>query len=466
MTLSSGGMIEVAGSERHGRIARWLSQRSPLGARTRDPLTGLAVREELLRRGPALLARAAGEGRPVALLVLDLDGLKGLNDSAGHHAGDRVLATVGSRLAAVCGPEALAVRLSGDEFAVLTWSLASREHGAALAQDIIDSIAAPLELDELTIAVSVSVGLATYDEDGDTIAVLLRAADQAMYAAKSAGTGLWRASTPAGRHEPGRTRRLLADLDSGRAASQLVMHYQPQVDARTGDAVGFEALARWDHPELGLLRARQFVPLAERSGNMGPLSSAVLELALDDLPRLRAAVPDARMSINVTRRHILGRGLVDDLCSRVARHGLSPSHIVLEITEPVTRTSTETAEVFGELSRRGFDVSIRGFGTARSSLTALWSNPAVREVKVDPSIVDALEHDEEVPRLVRALTGAAHGLGIRVVAEGVEDAATAALMRHLGCDVLQGYWLGQPTSLDGVEDWCRTWSLESDERLG
>ncbi|WP_170981555.1 putative bifunctional diguanylate cyclase/phosphodiesterase [Nocardioides dongxiaopingii] len=451
----------------HGGFARTTTDDDRLD-RSVDRLTGLAVREELLRRGPQLLGQPGGHG-PAAVLVLDLDDFKVLNDSAGHHVGDAVLAAVGARLRRTVGPEDLVVRLGGDEFAVVTAPLRHRDEAAGLAAALIAAVGQPLEVDELRLGVGVSVGIAVHDEDGGTVEELLRAADQAMYAAKAAGTGQWRASTPEALRSTGVTRRLLDDLRAGRAAEQLVLHYQPQVDLETGDVVGFEALARWDHPELGLLPPRHFIPLAERSGLMAPLGAAVLDRALGDLPRLQEHAPGARLSINVTPRHILGTGLVDDLTSRVHAHGASPEDVVLEITEPLTRTSPETTATFEELSRRGFGISIRGFGTARSSLTVLWSNPAVREVKVDPSIVAAIAEDggaeatagrRRTARLVRALASAARGLGIRVVAEGAEDPSSFALLHELGCEVVQGFAVSQPVAVDEVVRWCRARQAE------
>ena len=433
--------------------------------RGRDPLTGLPGRAELLELGAGFLECAAAEGRVATLLVLDLDGFKSVNDDAGHHVGDDVLVAVGARLVEVSETDDLVVRLGGDEFAVLTASPGRAGDGPGRAEAVIAALEAPLEVEDLRVAVSCSVGLATYGVDGGTVEELLRAADQAMYAAKAAGSGRWRASTPEDQAHHGRAERLRAELASGRAVDELVLHYQPQVafgPRGVRHVVGFEALARWDHAELGLLLPRHFIPLAERSGLMGPIADAVLERALRDLPRLQRSAPGARLSLNVGRRHLLSRGLVDHLTSRVAEHGVEPRHLVLEVTEPVTRSSPETATTFRALAERGFEVSIRGFGTARSSLTALWSNPAVREVKLDPSIVAGLDDPDSV-RLVRALTSAAHGLGIRVVVEGVEDGAAVGLLRDLGCEVLQGWWVCPPAGVDRVEDWCRR---RSEERSG
>ena len=430
-----------------------------------DPLTGLARREALLAQGPLLLAHAAGVGRPTVMLVLDLDGFKQLNDVAGHHVGDHVLAEVGARLRRTADHGDLVVRLGGDEFAVLSAPLEAPEAGADRARAFIRALTMPLEVDDLSLSVGVSVGLASYGQDGTTVEELLRAADQAMYAAKAAGSGQWRASTPLGSQDEGRTRRILADLDAGRAVEQLLLHYQPQVSMTTGDVVGFEALVRWDHDELGQLTAREFIPLAERTGSMGPITLAVLERALGDMAELQRLAPGARLAINVTRRHVLTRGLVDNLCASVRRHGLSPQDIVLEVSEPATGLASESSDVFDTLSRDGFAVSIRGFGTARSSLTALWNNPAISEVKVDPSIA-ALVEDDKTLRLVRALLSAAHSLGIRVVAEGVEEAAAAAALRRLGCDVLQGFVVCPPVPLAELRDWCASWRRERVLDLG
>jgi diguanylate cyclase (GGDEF)-like protein len=440
----------------------WRPARTP--AARRDPLTGLARREELDDHGPALLTHAAALGRTAVLMVLDLDGFKELNDVAGHHVGDHVLAEVGLRLREVFDEHDLVVRLGGDEFAVLSAPESSGDDGEgpdagtgpARARFVIDALAVPMEVDDLTVTVGVSVGLASSGVDGSTLEELLRAADQAMYAAKAAGSRQWRASTPPGADEERRSRRLTEDLEAGLAARQLQLHYQPQVAITTGDVVGFEALVRWNHPDLGLLAARDFIPLAERTGAMAAITDAVLEMALGDMVALQGHVPGARLAINVTRRHILARGLVDDLAEAAGRHGLDGRDIVLEISEPLTMLSAESHDVFASLSDGGFAVSIRGFGTARSSLTALWNNPSIREVKVDPSIVAELD-DDKTRQLVGALVSAAHSLGIRVVAQGVEDAASAAALGRLGCDVLQGYWVGAPTRLPDLGEWCRSW---------
>ncbi len=401
-----------------------------------------------------MLAAALAEGRPAAMLLLDLDGFKQLNDAAGHQFGDLVLVAVGQRLREVTRPDDLVVRLGGDEFAVLTRGSGGRDESAALAEAIIDAVSEPLDLEGLRASVGVSVGIARFNDDGNDVDQLLLAADQAMYAAKAAGTNQWRTSTPEDLASPGRTRRLLADLRTRLAAEHLVVHYQPQVSTHDRSVLGFQVLVRWDHPEFGMLRPRHFVPLAERSGLMSPITHAVLDRALADLPKLREEAPAAKVSINVTWRHVLGLGLVDDLRRRVDTHGLLPTDVVLEIPEPLTRGDSQPMATFEELDRHGFALSVKGFGGARSSLTALWSTPGVREIKVDESLASGAWRYPEA-RLLRAVTSAAHGLGMRVVAEGVEDAGSVDTLRQLGCDVVQGFGIGMPMPIDDVLSWQR-----------
>ena len=448
---------------------RWHDAVRWLRRTVRDPLTGLDGRDELDRRGPGLLSAALAEGRCVALLVLDLDRFKSVNDTAGHHVGDRLLCEVARRLRAVTSRDDLVVRLGGDEFAVLTGSIDDACAAEALAEAVVQEVGARWRVDDLTLAVGASVGVAMLGEDGETLDDLLRAADQAMYAAKREGRGRpgpgqWRAcrdhSATAVRLGPhgarpasARTPGLLRDLQDPDVARQIVVHYQPQVDLQTGSIVGFESLARWNHPRHGLLDAREFVPLAERSGLLGPVTEAVLDQALGDLGELQDTVPGARLSLNVTRRHLLAHDPLHGLLARLDRLGISHRDIVLEITEPLGASAPEVGDLFAELDEHGLGVSIRGFGTAGSSLTALWSNPAACEVKIDPSVVRSVTTDLDSRRLVKALVSAGHALGMRVVAMGVERPETAEALRELRCDVGQGFWFCRPGPLSAMAQW-------------
>ncbi len=420
-----------------------------------DSLTGLGLRGALELDGPGLLLDAAQHGRAAALLLVDLDGFKHLNDSAGHHVGDQVLTEAARRLEKAIRPGDLIVRLGGDEFAVLTRPLESLEEASLVAEQVLAVFDDLFAVEELALAVGASVGVATFPEDGETISALSLAADQAMYDAKESGNRSWRAWHQRGAYPTGWSARLLADLRSPRSRDQMVVHYQPQLEIRTGEIAGFDALVRWDHPEHGLLAARQFVPLAARSALLRPITAAVIQHSLDALPQLQAHAPGSRVSISMTRRHILGQDLVEQLVDALDERRLHPEHLMLKINEPLTRAQSAPQPIFEDLAERGIGVTIRGYGKAWSSLTALWRNPAVREVKIDPALGRDVLVDPRSMRLVRALAAGAHELGLRVAAESVEREDAVAVLSELGCDVVQGFWLCPPMTLSDTVEWCR-----------
>lgn len=414
-----------------------------LGSRGTDPLTGLPDRAQLHDHGPLQLALARASGRPAALLLLDLDGFKRINDLLGHHEGDAVLVEVARRLAGVVGPDDLLVRLGGDEFAVLTAPLDSVHAAAELAARVVEVVGEPLPVEELEVAVTASVGVALLDRDGNTLEELTRAADQAMYSVKRDG-----GAAPAPVDDPTDPvlagvpgPRLVGELREAVHSGALDVHYQPQLDALNGAVTGFEALVRWEHPELGLLLPRHFLPQAARSGLLGPLTDAVLDRAMTDLPTLRRLAPGAGLALNVSARHMAARGLVTDLIDRVRVAGHDPADLVLEITEAATRPTPDVAALFDEVHAAGVRVSIHGFGRDSSSLRSLWTFPAVRQIKIDPEIIATVLNDPATERQVRGMVSAAHALDVQVVAEGVETGSAVGLLQELGVDTLQGRWL-------------------------
>ncbi len=464
-------MRSASSAPTHPRGATWrrlLPRRSGEHGAQVDPaidsLTGLGHRPMLMDRAPDLLSLAKHKGQLAAVLLLDVDGFKSLNDGLGHHAGDRILAEMGSRTRACLRPGEVAVRLGGDEFAVMLGPL---EDDTALddrVTELLAFLAAPVRVDDLRVSVGISVGSAVAGPDGRTVEELLRAADQAMYAAKAAGSGQWRRSErPAANADH---HRLSEQLRRAVDDSQLELHYQPQVEGWTGAVTGFEALIRWDHPDLGLLLPGQFLPLAERTGLIAPITLFAVDQALEDHARLARMAPNCSVSVNVSARSMMDAGLLRDLERLLARRGVSPSDLVLEITEPAPRPTPEVVALFDGLRRLGCRVSVHGFGSAQSSLTGLWQYPALREVKIDPSIIQALGTDPETERLVRAMISGAHGLGMRVVAEGVETLDVAQRLRSLGCDGLQGHWIGPPGSLDTLQRWIEAWPPLRAHRLG
>ena len=446
------------------RGRRWvprLIRLLPGGAGQQDPLTGLATREVLAAEGPRLITEVQQSGRQAGLLLLDLDGFKAVNDTLGHHAGDRVLVEIGQRARALTAGEDLAVRLGGDEFALLI----AAPDAAALKQrteDLLSELSQPIRLDEVSWSITPSIGLAVHPDDGRTVADLLRAADSAMYDAKSSPQR-WR--------RPGRDRGAPGgtgpeELAGALCREELVVHYQPQVDGWTGAVTGFEALVRWQHPERGLLLPDLFLPRAERSAVIADLTRWVLGRALADLPTLQRSAPGATVAVNVSARSMMGTRLLGDLGRLLEESGVPAHDLVLEITEPAPRATAEVTGLLEGLRRLGCGVSVHGFGSAQTSLTSLWQLPAVREIKIDPHLVRAVAADPDAERLCRAMISAARGLDVRVVAEGVENTETVHRLRGLGCGAFQGYLLGEPFPLADVAGWAAQWHREGSRLLG
>lgn len=428
-----------------------------------DSLTGLGHRTMLVERAPDLLTLADRKGLAAAVLLFDVDGFKALNDSLGHAAGDLILEEIGARTRAWLRPSEIGVRLGGDEFAVVIGPLGHAALDERVAE-LLSLLSAPVRVDELRVSVGISVGSAVAGADGRTVDELLRAADQAMYAAKAAGTGQWRRSQ--GPSPDSDQHRLEEELRLAIEHEELTLHYQPQVEGWTGAVTGFEALVRWEHPELGMLLPAQFLPLAERTGLIAPITLFALDQALTDHARLARLAPNCSVSVNVSARNMMDAGLLADLERLLERRRVSPADLVLEITEPAPRPTADHLTLFNGLRRLGCRVSVHGFGVAPSSLTGLWQYPALREVKIDPSIIASLAEDAGTERLVRAMIGGAHGLDMRVVAEGVESRLVAQRLRSMGCDGLQGHWIGPPTGIEELQRWLEAWPSLRALRLG
>jgi EAL domain-containing protein (putative c-di-GMP-specific phosphodiesterase class I) len=308
------------------------------------------------------------------------------------------------------------------------------------------------------------VGIAVYGEDGGSVDELLRAADLAMYTAKGLGTGRWQRYQPTSQALSGRC-SLDEDLRSGKLEEQLVLHYQPQVDVHTGDVTGFESLVRWRHAELGLLAPVQFVPLAERAGLTSQLTAMVLGRALADYPALAAMAPGCSVAVNISARNLLGRRLVTDVGRLLAEHGVPADRLTLEVTEPAPGISPAVHETISGLVHLGCRVSVAEFGSGHSSIMALSRYDGIRELKLDSGLVAGLLTDLTCDRLTRAIIATAHALGVRVVAEGVESGQIVAHLRHLGCDVLQGYFIRPPAVLDEIRNWAAGWPQQRADRL-
>jgi diguanylate cyclase len=418
--------------ERHRTLADDLYR-----AALRDDLTELGNRTLLQERGSQLLARSMAQQKWAALLLIDLDDFKRVNDTLGHRAGDRLLAEVGARIRSQIRDTDLAVRLGGDEFVILAGELAAPDDAELLAERLLAAIAEPLRIDVIELQLSGSLGIAIHGEDADSLEGLVAVADQAMYQAKGAGRARWRRRVrlPSGAHH-------FLDARSGVPEDQLELHHQPQVTVDGERVVGVEVLPRWRHPELGLLPLEEFLPELEHRGLDDRFTTGVLERALADLPLLRERVPGATVSLKLSARDLLRRDLVPTVEQTLAAHGASGADLVLEMIE-ASELSSSLDGVLEGLGALGCAVSIHEFGTGRSSLATLASHPTIAEVKLAPRLVSTVLTDERAMRVVRASVDCARGLGLRVVAEGVESADVAKALAGLGCDRLQGGWLGE-----------------------
>jgi diguanylate cyclase (GGDEF)-like protein len=414
-----------------------------------DPLTCLGNRALLFERAGDLTATEGSR----ALLLLDLDGFKQVNDTLGHAQGDLVLQEVARRLADTVGPDDLAVRLGGDEFAVLTAVLTDPGEGDRRAEQVVAALAPPIRLDGLDLTVSCSLGLALSGRDGADLTRLLRVADRAMYAAKASrslgaaarpGASAWISEPP----DP----RLAVDLANALRHGGVLVHHQPQLDTG-GAVVGSEALLRWQHPTRGLLSPRDFLATAESAGLLDRITQVAVEQALTDRPALTAAAGrPVSVSVNVSGRDLLGRDFVPRVRRLLRGRSVEVGGLVLEMTEPAPHPAPAVAAVFEELAGMGVRISVQDFGSGPSSLAVLAHLPGLAEVKLHPSLVRRLE-EPSVARLVRAIVAASDGLDVRVVAEGVEDSDAADRARDLGCDRVQGFWVAPPAPIDQTLGW-------------
>ncbi len=408
-----------------------------------DDLTGLPNRNRFrIEVAEAIAAARSARGR-LAVALLDLDRFKDINDTLGHHVGDRLLIELASRLEKAAAERGLVVaRLGGDEFAVLLPALALRKTEQAVAE-LRELLAAALETDELRVELSASIGIALFPDHGGDPASLLRQAEVAMYVAKEKKLGIAFYDASQDRHSVQRL-TLMGELRQAIENDALHLCYQPKVDLASGAPVEVEALVRWRHPRLGLVPPSEFVPLAEQTGAIRPLTRWVLRRALAEAATWHKSGVPIGVAVNFSALDLLERDLPRRLASQLAEAKLQPRHLVLEVTESSVMADPETARrVLADVVGMGVTVSIDDFGTGYSSLAQLRRLP-VQELKVDRSFVLELERSPEVALIVRATIEMAHSLGLRVVAEGVENGTVAAMLREMGCDLGQGNYFGEP----------------------
>ena len=386
-----------------------------------------------------------------AVVLLDLDRFKEINDTLGHPVGDILLVQVARRLAEITPEDSLVARLGGDEFAVLLPSVRGREDVERVATSISSSLVVPFDLNGTFVDVSASLGLAGVFSAGNDAATVLRHADVAMYEAKRSMSGhTW--------YEPQRDRTsldrltLVGDLRRAIDDEQISVDFQPQLRLRDGRITGFEALARWTHPERGPISPAEFVPLADHTGQVGELTVLALRKALEQCARWSGADAFA-VSVNLPTRLLLEPGLPDQVGRLLQEAGIAPERLTLELTEDsVMNYQGESLRPMYALRDKGVRLSVDDFGTGYSSLAYLRHLP-IHEVKIDKSFIIGMGADVGAGKIVKSIIELSHDLGLEVVAEGVEDHATLRSLTDAGCDIVQGYLLGRPMPAAQVATW-------------
>lgn len=399
--------------------------------------------QELERRDPR---------EPLAVAIFDLDRFKEINDSFGHHLGDRLLQLVAARLGEAFGGAGLLARLGGDEFGVLL-PAADVDRAVEAVNGLLTALRRPFALEEVTLHVDASIGLAVFPDHGTDRSTLLRHADSAMYTAKIDHAGLVLASRDIdddiGRQRLTTLEELRAGLDEG----QLCLHYQPQMDLASGTVAGVEALVRWNHPTRGLVYPDGFLALAEHAGLMERLTKQVLDLAVAQCREWRAAGLDLTVAVNLSTSNLHDPALPDFVAATLARYDVPPDALHLEVTEEVLmRDAARATETLARLRVQGIRLAVDDYGTGYSSLAYLHALP-VDDLKLDRAFVGCCDTDPRSAAIVKSTVELAHNLGMRLIAEGVENEVVLDCLREWDCDLVQGYHLSRPQAPDRLTAW-------------
>lgn len=423
---------------------------------TRDPLTALPNRSLFRERLESAIAKAQRHGTRLAVLFIDLDRFKNINDTLGHEAGDMLLQVAAQRLSDRLRGIDMIARQGGDEFVVLVDELSDPAQAARLSQEILDAMAKPFVLCGQEFRVTASIGISTYPDDGRDMHALLKNADIAMYRAKEKGKNAFQFYSAQIDGYSMERLSLESSLCHALEREELALHYQPKVDAATGHVCGVEALLRWRHPDLGWIAPERFIPLAEESGLIVPIGAWALKTACAQARTWqRQGLSGLRVAVNLSPRQFASERLIHDIEAALHETGLEATALELEITESMVMNNPEQAvNLLGKLKSLGISLAIDDFGTGYSSLAYLKRFP-IDSVKVDRSFIQDIPGDEESVAITRAVIAMAHSLRLKVVAEGVENEAQLEFLRSLGCDEMQGYCIGKPLPAGEVSQLIR-----------
>ena len=433
--------------------------RRALDARARqfaahDSLTGLPTRLLLLDRISQALAAADRRGGSLAVLFIDIDRFKAINNTFGHDSGDGLLKQIAARLRSCAGPTDTVARIGSDEFVLVISEAGSTEATAVVARRILGQLAAPFLLDGHQVYCTASIGIAMHPGDGTNADSLLRNADIAMYRAKDHGRNAFEFYMPQMHEHAVQRLQTETALRGALERQEFVLHYQPRLDVRTCEVTGFEALIRWQHPERGLVGAAEFVPVLEDTDLIAEVGDWVLGNACQQIRRwMDRGLPVARIAVNISARQFLRPGLDETVEILLRRHDIDPSLLELELTESLLMQDPErTEQTLKRLKALGVKISIDDFGTGYSGLAYLRRFP-VDILKIDRMFLAEADGGDGAV-MTRAIIDLGHALGLQVIAEGVERPKQLAFLRELGCDEMQGFLFSPALPASEAEAWC------------
>ena len=457
MAFEAGAMVIDQTSELRAQTAA-LEYETIYGT-THDALTDLPNRVLLRDRVVQALMIAQRENNHLAMLLMDLNEFKDVNNTLGHHHGDRLLKQVAKRLQGVIREPNTVARLGGDEFAILMPKVADQEAAIDVARKALRALEAPFVLEGLTIGIQASIGVTLYPEHGSDVDTLQQRADVAMYIAKRDKSGVVVYSPKLDQHSPQRL-TLMGELRHAIGSNELLLHYQPKVDTRSGRITEVEALVRWRHPKHGLMQPDDFIPLAERTGLIKPLTLWVLHEALRQCALWNQQGMNLGISVNLSAPVLLDPDLADTVTGMLASYDIAPRRLMLEITESTIMSDPVRAlQMLTRIADIGVRLSIDDFGTGYSSLSYLSKLP-VCELKIDKSFVMNMAASDNDTMIVRTTVDLGHNLGLKVVAEGVQNEETLVQLKALDCDAVGGFHIGYPLSEANFASWIKqtNWS--------